>query len=83
MVVTAPVATSTVNTDDRPSRSWCGWRLDVKAIRVPSGLQAGLLGVRPATSDGPRLVAASTSHRWASRSSMNPMPLYWYARRSM
>ena len=39
-------------TDDRPSRSGCGCRLAVNAIRVPSGLQAGSpSGVGPATSE--------------------------------
>ena len=52
IVVTSRDATSTTKTDERPSRSGCGRRLAVNAMRVPSGLQAGSpSAVGPATSD--------------------------------
>ena len=50
--VTAPLATSTVKTDDRWSRSGCGAAVgrerDPRAVRAPGGLA---LGVGPLTSD--------------------------------
>ena len=78
IVVSPPVATSTTKIPDRQLRSGSRRRFAAKAIRVPSGDHAG-----PDSADGPltsaRAVpeATSTSHRWLSRSSTNPAPLYW------